>query len=213
MAERKKRAPAHYQLLWALMADDGLSAAAKCVATILLLQFRNHQTAQCNPSFATIAERVGRKRRAVIDAINELKGRGWLKWEGTAGGSSANTNNFQFLFRTTSAADCTPTGASDDTGAVEHTTGAAERTRPVQYTAHEPSIEPSNNQSSAVRCLIDDEKRQRGVNVRCESPSGYRWQRYWRENRIPEPIRSTRTDCYLGLPSQDPPGYLVESAA
>jgi len=212
MAEKKKRTPAHYRLLWALMADDGLSAAAKCVAIVLLLQFLNHRTGQCNPSFATVADRVGRKRRAVIDAINELKGRGWLKWEGTAGGSSLNTNNFEFLFRDTGAADCTPTGAADGTGAVERTTGAAERTRPVQYTAHEPSIEPSNNQSSAARCLVDEEGKQRGFTVKCESPSGQRWQRYWRENGLREAIRSTRTDCYLGLPSIDPPNY-SEAAA
>jgi hypothetical protein len=212
MAEKKKRAPAHYKLLWALMADDGLSAAAKCVATVLLLQFRNHQTGQCNPSFSTIADRVGRKRRAVIDAINELKSRGWLKWEGTAGGASTNTNNFQFLFRDTGAVDRTPTGAAGDTSAVQRTTGAAERTRPVQYTAHEPSIEPSNNQNSASRELIGEEEKRRGVSVKCESPSGRRWERYWRDHGLPAAVRSTRTDCYLMLPSQEPPTYSEEAA-
>lgn len=205
MAGKRKRTPAHYRLLWALMADTGLSAAAKCVAVVLLLQFRNHHTGQCNPSFATIADRVGRKRRAVIDAINELKARGWLEWEGTAGGSSLNTNNFAFLFRKTGAEDCTRTGAADGTGAVERTTSAAERTRPVQYTAHEPSIEPSTNQSSAGRCLVDEEGKQRGFTVKCEGPSGRRWQRYWRDNGLPEAIRSTRTDSYLMLPSEEPP--------
>jgi len=212
MAEKKKRAPLHYRVLWAIMADEPLSAAAKCVATVLLLKFRNHQTGVCNPSFATIASCVGRKRRSVIDAINELKAAGWLEWDGTSGGNSTNTNNFEFLLKVTGAADCTPTGAADDTGAAKRPTGAAERTRPVQYTAHELSIEPSSNHSSAPRCLVDEEKKRRGFDVKCDSPSGYRWQRFWRENGIPEPIRSLRTDSYLNLPSQDPPTY-AEAAA
>jgi hypothetical protein len=92
-----KDTPAQYLVLWAIMADEQLSASAKCVATMLLLKFRNHKTNQCNPGFATLAKCVGRKRRSVIDALSELKAAGWIRWEGTKGGSPANTNNFQFF--------------------------------------------------------------------------------------------------------------------
>ena len=51
-----ERDPAHYLVLWAIMADKRLSAAAKCVATVLLLKYRNHKTGQCNPSFGELAK-------------------------------------------------------------------------------------------------------------------------------------------------------------
>src|SRR5260370_38390026 len=95
-AKRSTRTPAQYMVLWGIMADERVSAPAKCVATVLLLQLRNHKTSLCNPSFTTIADCVGRKRRSVIDALNELKALGWMDWEGTKGGSPTNTNNFQF---------------------------------------------------------------------------------------------------------------------
>jgi hypothetical protein len=107
------------------MADERLSAAAKCVATVLLLQFRNHKTSVCNPSFTTIAQCVGRKRRSVIDAINELKDLGWMDWEGTAGGSPTNTNNFQFYLKprpvqqTAPVQDTAPVQSSALTGAAD----------------------------------------------------------------------------------------------
>lgn len=132
----------HHDILWAIMEDTRLSAAAKCVATVLLLKFRNHDTKVCNPSFGTIAKCVGRKRRSVIDAVNELRGFGWVCWTGTLGGSTENTNQFDFSLPVQSAApvqDTTPVQRSA-------ATGAAERTIPVQYTAHELSIKPSKNQ-------------------------------------------------------------------
>ncbi|MEH2570659.1 hypothetical protein [Bradyrhizobium sp. AZCC 2289] len=51
------------------------------------------------------------------------------------------------------------------------------------------------------------------VTVKCESPSGKRWQRYCSENGIPEPVRSARTDSYIMLPSEEPPARAVENAA
>lgn len=212
MAEKKKRTPLHYRVLWGIMADPAVGAPAKCVATVLLLQFRNHQTGVCNPSFTTIGKRIGRSRRPVIDAINELKAAGWIKWEGTSGGGSSNTNNFEFLLKQTGAEVSTPTSVENSTGAENSTTGAEVSTQPVLRTAHDLSIEPSSNHSSAARCLVDEEEKQRGVSVRCESPAGQRWQRYWRENGLPEAIRSTRTDSYLMLPSEEPPAQ-VENAA
>ncbi len=43
------------------------------------------------------------------------------------------------------------------------------------------------------------------ISVKCDSPAGIRWQRFCSENGIPEPVRSSRTDSYLMLPSIEPP--------
>lgn len=212
MAEKKKRTPLHYKVLWGIMADPNVQAPSKCVAAVMLLKFRNHQTGLCNPSFATLATCVGRKRRSVIDAVNDLRANGWLNWEGTAGGSQKNTNNFEFLMKETGTEFCTPTGAEGDTGAEFSTTGAEFCTRPVQSSAHDLSIEPSSNHSGATRRLFDEEGKRRGFDVKCDSPSGRRWERYCREQGYPLPIRSPRTDCYLGLPSIEPPNF-SEAAA
>lgn len=136
----------HHDILWAIMKDSDVSAAAKCVATVLLLKYRNHNTRVCNPSFLTIALQVGRKRRSVIDAVNELKAAGWVTWSGTLGGSSENTNNFDFHLKARGVQSTAPVQSSASLP-VQSTapTGAVERTRPVQRTAHDLSIEPSIN--------------------------------------------------------------------
>jgi hypothetical protein len=188
------------------MADERLSAAAKCVATVLLLQFRNHKTSVCNPSFTTIAQCVGRKRRSVIDAINELKELGWMDWEGTAGGSPTNTNNFQFYLKPRPVQSAAPV---QDTAPVQSSalTGAAERTQPVQYTAHEPSIEPSRTISGAQRL-----KGQEGFRVHSDSPNADAYRRYWVTTGQREPAYSQRDGFYLKpLPSLWPP-QAAESA-
>jgi hypothetical protein len=202
-----KKTPAHYLVLWAIMADERLTAPAKCVATVLLLQFRNHKTSICNPSFATIAQCVGRKRRSVIDAIKELKELGWMDWEGTAGGSPTNTNNFQFYLKPRPVQSAAPV---QDTAPVQSSapTGAAERTQPVQYTAHEPSIEPSRTISGAQRL-----KGQEGFRVHSDSPQADQWRRHWASIGKPQPAYSQRDGYYIKpLPSLWPPQQ-AESAA
>ena len=95
-ATRKRPPAAKYGVLWAIMADTELSASAKCVATVLLLKYRNHKTGRCNPSFASIAAAVGRTRRPIIAAVQELQARGWIELVGTKGGGRGNTNNIAF---------------------------------------------------------------------------------------------------------------------
>lgn len=133
-----KEAPAHYAVLWEIMADPGLSAAAKCCATVLLLKYRNHITGQCNPGFGTLSKMVGRTRRPVIAALNELKDVGWIKWTGTKGGSSANTNNFVFFMERQPVSSTAPVPR---TAPVLPTTrrGAADSAQGVLQTAHELS--------------------------------------------------------------------------
>ncbi len=145
-----------HDILWAIMADSRVSASAKCVATVLLLKYRNQETKVCNPSFASIAKCLGRKRRSVIDAVNELKQFGFASWTGTLGGSTDNTNHFSFSLPTPPVQSAAPV---QDTAPVQSSapTGAVQRTRPVQSTAHELSIKPSKNQGSApARFLPDD---------------------------------------------------------
>ncbi|UQD96144.1 helix-turn-helix domain-containing protein [Bradyrhizobium japonicum] len=201
MGQRPEETPAQYLVLWAIMADASISAAAKCVAIALLLKFRNHQTGQCNPGFSALAAVVGRKRRSVIDALNELKGAGWIDWVGTKGGSPSNTNSFHFYLEPVQFSAPVQPGAPVQLSAQ---TGAAERTQPVQYTAHEPSIEPSEP-SGMLRA-------KKGFRVKRDTPSGDRWQRYWHETSQPEPPYSRRTGEYLRpLPSQDPPAFGASS--
>ena len=206
-AKRSSRTPAQYTVLWGIMADERVSAPAKCVVTVLLLQFRNHKTSVCNPSFTTIAACVGRKRRSVIDALNELKALGWMDWEGTKGGSPTNTNNFQFYLNPQPVQSSAPV---QDTAPVQPNvpTGAAERTQPVQYTAHEPSIEPSKTISGAMRL-----KGQQRVRVHSDSAQADRWRRYWASVGQLQPAFSRKDGYYLKpLPSLEPP-EIRESAA
>ena len=52
---RKTAEPIHYQIRRAVMADPVLSSTAKLVADVLLLNFLNTKTGQCNPSLDAIA--------------------------------------------------------------------------------------------------------------------------------------------------------------
>jgi Helix-turn-helix domain len=203
-AALNKKTPAYYLVLWAIMADERLSAAAKCVATVLLLQFRNHKTSICNPSFTTIAQCVGRRRRSVIDAIKELKEPGWMDWEGTAGGRPTNTNNFQFFLKPRPVHQ---TALVQDTAPVQSSasTGAAERTQPVQYTAHEPSIEPSRTISGAMRLKSIKE----GVRIHSDGPYADRCRASIGQ---PEPAFSKRDGYYIEPLPPLPPEH-AESAA
>jgi hypothetical protein len=87
--------PAHYLILQAIMADTGLSFAAKSAATVMLLLFQNRKTGRCNPSYDAIAERMGGSRRTAIRAAAELVKAGYLSWQGTRGGAK-NTNRYVF---------------------------------------------------------------------------------------------------------------------
>jgi len=101
-----------YGFLWRLMADDALSPAAKCVATALLLKFRNAKTGRCNPGVPGIAKTAGISRRAVYYAIAELKDAGWITIESIGGGSARNSNRYSFDFKRMKSAT-PPTGANN----------------------------------------------------------------------------------------------------
>jgi hypothetical protein len=202
-----KDTPAHYLVLWAIMADKRLSAAAKCVATVLLLKYRNHKTGQCNPSFGELAKLVGRTRRPVIAAFGELRDLGWIDWTGTKGGTPSNTNNFQFYLEPKPVLSTAP--VSSTAPVLNATpTGAVDSTQPVLRTAHEPSIEPSRT-IAARRAL----KAKAGFKVHSDSKYADGWRRYWSSIGQPEPAYSQRDGCYLQpLPSLLPP-RITESAA
>jgi hypothetical protein len=96
--QARQAAKHKFDLLKRLIADIALSPAAKVVAAVLLLQFHNIKTGQCNPSFATIGERSGRSRSSIIRDVAELEQTGWIAVVSTKGGSSSNTNQFKFDF-------------------------------------------------------------------------------------------------------------------
>ena len=123
-----------YDLLWAITADPELSSAAKLAAVVLLLKFRNHKTGQCNPSFGALAAMLGRTRRAVIPAVQELAARGWIRIESTGGGRKSNTNRVRFCSDEPSGEvkPASPVGVKS-TSPVKHTAGR------VKSASHEPS--------------------------------------------------------------------------
>ncbi|WMT78854.1 helix-turn-helix domain-containing protein [Bradyrhizobium sp. Ash2021] len=207
-----RETPAHYLVLWAIMEDERLSAGAKCVAIALLLKYRNHKTSQCNPSFGELAKSVGRKRRSVIDALNELKAFGWIDWQGTKGGSPSNTNNFHFFLQPQPVQPAAPVQCS---APVQENalTGAAERTQPVQYTAHEPSKNHLNHSGASKRKgqILGSTT---GVRVHSDSPQADQWRRYWVSIGQPQPAFSQRDGYYLKpLPSLLPPEITGSAAA
>ena len=126
---RKRVPPQKYAFLWRLMTDAALSASAKVVATTLLLKFHNTKTGRCNPSIGAIAEAIGRRRRTIFPAIAELKDAGWITVESTGGGSSSNTNHFDFDFGRVSSATPPP---------VSPASPVSQMAEGVSSTAHEP---------------------------------------------------------------------------
>ena len=166
--ESRKSTPWHYKVLWAIMADPGLKAPSKCVATVLLLKYHNHKTGQCNPSYSTVGKLLGRDRRNVINAINDLRAGGWIEWMGTKGGSSSNTNAFKFKMNgpaSTGDEVVTPTGDELVTLPVTKSSpvmnsspvmkssmrGDELVTLPVTKSSHDLSIELSKNHKESCR--------------------------------------------------------------
>ncbi len=137
-----------FRLLEVILAEPKLSAAAKNVATVLLIKFHNAETGRCFPSYESIAAALGRKRRATIDATQELTDSGWVTAEITNGRS----NRFVFAFDRLNPEMVQSTAPPDEPTSAVHCTPEVQYTAPpsavhctpeVQYTAPEPSREPS----------------------------------------------------------------------
>jgi hypothetical protein len=112
MKNPRKRTPRQkFDFFWQIWAETTLSLAAKGVATTLLLQFHNAKTSRCNPSIVSIAKTAGISRRAVFNAIAELKDAGWIAIDSTRGGSSSHTNKYSFDFGCMKPT-ASPTGAN-----------------------------------------------------------------------------------------------------
>src|ERR687885_1827691 len=95
MNERPLRLIELMRLIQALVADADLSPSARCVG-IALVNFLNRKTGLCCPSYETLAKASGFKRRATINAVNELEAAGWISIARTRG--RTNTNTFTFAF-------------------------------------------------------------------------------------------------------------------
>lgn len=119
-----------WRLLQAALSAPDLSPVAKCVMGRLLFHL-NTDTGRCTPSYQTLAEGVGLKRRAVIYAVQDLERAEWLTIARVRGGDSEAargfvTNSFRFNFDRRAAdtpvhgdalppgaQPCTPPGAPD----------------------------------------------------------------------------------------------------
>src|ERR671921_812904 len=75
--------------------DPALSSSAKCVA-VAILEWRNDKSGRCFPSYETIGECCGLKRRMVYNAVQELKAAGWLDYTSRPGRTHANEYVFNF---------------------------------------------------------------------------------------------------------------------
>src|SRR5262249_14203477 len=115
MAMKKTSAPDRYDFLWRLFADTNLSSSAKCAATVMLLQYRNHRTGLCNPSYASIAKAIGLARRNAINAVRELADSRWINIESTLGVGKKNTSKITFKIERGDENDI-GTGDEFDTG-------------------------------------------------------------------------------------------------
>lgn len=92
-----------WQLLQAILADAELSATAKVVAA-RMLDYLHTQTGRCCPSYQSLADGTGLKRRAIIYAAQELEKAEWIKVARVKGGVAAGatryaTNEIHFAFQ------------------------------------------------------------------------------------------------------------------
>ena len=81
----------------AIVAAQDLSPSARLIGYVLSFKFHNHRTGRCFPSYDSLAEAAGLRRRATaIEAVKELAGAGWIKIE--RGGGRSRTNNIELCF-------------------------------------------------------------------------------------------------------------------
>jgi hypothetical protein len=103
------------RLVLAINRDGELSFSARTVATVLLLQFHNNDTGQCDPSYTMIAAAFTNMRRAtVINAVHELQVRGYITiLSRNQHGGSSQANAFVFDFERGDAASAPSTGTEN----------------------------------------------------------------------------------------------------
>jgi hypothetical protein len=146
-----------------IIGDRRLSSTAKIVGATLLLKFRNKETGRCNPSYRTVADVIGMSRDTAMDAIKELVAAGYLVVQGTRGGSTCNTNQYEFRLPTNGNAT---TGGEFATSGSDADGSGAEATKGMESAPHEPSIEPSR---TTIADQIDADRPDRSLR---RSPRG-----------------------------------------
>ena len=82
-----------WQLLQAILAEAELPATAKVVAA-RMLDYLHTQTGRCCPSYQSLADGTGLKRRAIIYAVQDLEGSGWIKVDRVKGGAASGANRY-----------------------------------------------------------------------------------------------------------------------
>lgn len=79
-------------LINAMLIDPRLKASGFRVA-VVVLQFLNSETGQCNPALGTIAELVNLSVRTVENGLVSLRETGWIRW---TRGNRQKSNHYQF---------------------------------------------------------------------------------------------------------------------
>lgn len=74
-----------FQWAEAVRRDAGLSLAARMLAHVLVLDFANGDTAQCDPGLTKMAECLGQSKRSTQRALQELIDAGWIDRQGRQG--------------------------------------------------------------------------------------------------------------------------------
>ncbi|MGU3662143.1 helix-turn-helix domain-containing protein [Methylobacterium fujisawaense] len=118
-----------WQLLQAILADAELPATAKVVAA-RMLDYLHTQTGRCCPSYQSLADGTGLKRRAIIYAAQDLEERRWIRVDRVKGGAATGpsryaTNEIQFDFLRAGSSDPTvhsdaPSRVHDDAPSTVH---------------------------------------------------------------------------------------------
>ena len=135
-AIRKQRAKRKFAFLKELRRDTALQPSAKMVVWSLAEDFYNLDDERCNPSFASLAKAVGRRRRSVIDAIGEAKAGGWIEVSSIGGGSKRSTNRYTIVWD--KRADVAPGQAGEKTN------------QPIDYVEEAMSEATENSQSTEM---------------------------------------------------------------
>ena len=121
----------------AITLDNSLSPAARVVG-VALLTFRNRKTGRCFPSYDTVAEAVGMKRRHVINQIASLIDAGWLSASKAAGKSNA----FQFAFERLEGVQDSAPPVVHHSAPVSDLGGCTVRSKGVHHGAPKPKNNP-----------------------------------------------------------------------
>ncbi|MGA0594935.1 helix-turn-helix domain-containing protein [Enterovirga sp. CN4-39] len=126
-------------LTQALLRDAQLKPSSRAVG-IALLGFMNGQSGECFPSYSTLAGAASLKRRATINAVRDLEGRGWITVHRVTGGDPSQLKGWvtnRFLVHAPAHSDATP-----DTSPPVHVDAPGPGAQPCTTPVHDGALPP-----------------------------------------------------------------------